>query len=284
MPPGRSRPGRWPSWVPCSPPPTAAWPRTTRPPPPSWTCWSSSPPRRRGWPPRGSPGRGSAAAPSTWSRPAWRSRRPPGSWSATTPRRAARAAPGSAPPPTAPARPSGAETAGWKGRAPPPGGTVPGVIRHFVLLKLSLLRNGFKLGWQQVVGLVVAALVALPLRPRQLMPGLLAASSVGVTPAATMMVLAGAVAGFAPLGPGLPLVLAAALAQFLLCVVASRAVTTALSTVLRSRRARDLSIVLFSLALLGVGLGGPLLSALLRALSHGEGRILLALARWLPPR
>jgi len=215
------------------------------------------------------------------------------------------------------------------------------VIRHFALLKLSLVRNGFKLGWQQVVGLVVGALVALPLslaaaallavaprtqpllgeallvalflllalgwvagplvafgtdetldpsrlallplRPRQLMPGLLAASSLGVTPVATLIVLAGAVAGFAPLSPGLPLVVAAALAQFLLCMVASRAVTTALSTVLRSRRARDLSIVLFSLALLGVGLGGPLFSGLLRALSHGEGRTVLALARWLPP-
>jgi ABC-2 type transport system permease protein len=215
------------------------------------------------------------------------------------------------------------------------------VIRHFALLKLTLVRNGFRLGWQQVVGLVTAVLVALPLslasaallavvprtrpalgeallvalflllvicwvagplvafgtdetldpsrlallplRPRQLMPGLLAASSLGVTPVATLIVLAGAVAGFAPLGPGLPLVVAAALAQFLLCMVASRAVTTALSTVLRSRRARDLSIVLFSLVLLGVGLGGPLFSGLLRALSHGEGRTVLALARWLPP-
>lgn len=215
------------------------------------------------------------------------------------------------------------------------------MIRHFALLKLSLVRNGFKLGWQQVAGLVTAGLLALPLslataallavapraqpdlgeallvavflvlalgwvagplvafgtdetldpsrlallplRPRQLMPGLLAASSLGVTPVATMVVLAGAMAGFAPLGPGLPLVVAAAIAQFLLCMVASRAVTTALSTVLRSRRARDLSIVLFSLALLAVGLGGPVLAGLLRALSDGGGHSVLALVRWLPP-
>lgn len=218
---------------------------------------------------------------------------------------------------------------------------MPGVIRHFALLKLNLVRNGFRLGWQQVAGLIAGALVALPLslaaaallavaprtqprlgeallvavflvlalgwvagplvafgtdetldpsrlallplRPRQLIPGLLVASSLGVTPVATIIVLAGAVAGFAPLGAGLPLVVAAALAQFLLCLVASRAVTTALSTVLRSRRARDLSIVMFSLALLAVGLGGPILTGLLRALSDGEGRTVLALVRWLPP-
>jgi ABC-2 type transport system permease protein len=215
------------------------------------------------------------------------------------------------------------------------------VIRHFALLKLTLVRNGFRLGWQQVVGLVTAGLVGLPLslataallafvpraqpalgeallvalflllavcwvagplvafgtdetldpsrlallplRPRQLMPGLLVASSLGVAPAATLIVLAGAVAGFAPLGLGLPLVVAAALGEFLLCMVASRAVTTALSTALRSRRARDLSIVVFSLALIAIGLGGPILTGLLRALSRGHGETVLALVRWLPP-
>jgi ABC-2 type transport system permease protein len=215
------------------------------------------------------------------------------------------------------------------------------VIRHFALLKLTLVRNGFRLGWQQVVGLVTAGLVGLPLslasaallavvprtqpdlgeallvavflllavgwvagplvafgtdetldpsrlallplRPRQLVPGLLVASSLGVAPAATLIVLAGAVAGFAPLGLGLPLVVAGALGEFLLCMVASRAVTTALSTVLRSRRARDLSIVVFSLALLAVGLGGPILTGLVRALSRGHGETVFALVRWLPP-
>jgi ABC-2 type transport system permease protein len=215
------------------------------------------------------------------------------------------------------------------------------VIRHFALLKLTLVRNGFKLGWQQVLGMVTALLVAaplsltsaallavtprvrpglgealvtavflllalgwtlgplvafgtdetldpsrlalLPLRPRQLMPGLLAASSLGVTPLATLIVLAGAVLGFLPLGLGLPLVVAAALVQFLLCMVASRAVTTALSTMLRSRRARDLSIVLFSLALLAIGLGGPILTGLVQALAGGRGEALLEVVRLLPP-
>jgi ABC-2 type transport system permease protein len=216
-----------------------------------------------------------------------------------------------------------------------------GVIRYFALLKLRLLRNGFKLGWQQVVGMVTAVLIAvpvslssaallavtprvrpilgealliavflllmlgwaagplvafgtdetldpsrlalLPLRPRQLLPGLLVASSLGVAPLATLVVLAGAVIGFLPFGLGVPLVVAAALVQFLLCMVTSRAVTTALSTVLRSRRARDLSIVMFSLALLAVALGGPILTGLVHALSHGEGEAVLEVVRLLPP-
>jgi ABC-2 type transport system permease protein len=215
------------------------------------------------------------------------------------------------------------------------------VIRHFALLKLNLLRNGFRLGWQQVVGMVTAVLIAapvslssaallaatprlrpdlgealliavflllvivwavgplvafgtdetldpsrlalLPLRPRQLLPGLLVASSIGVAPLATLVVLAGAVVGFLPFGLGVPLVVAAALVQFLLCMVTSRAVTTALSTVLRSRRARDLSIVMFSLALLAVALGGPILTGLVHALSRGEGEAVLATVRLLPP-
>jgi ABC-2 type transport system permease protein len=216
-----------------------------------------------------------------------------------------------------------------------------GVIRYFALLKLSLLRNGFRLGWQQAVGMVTAVLIAvpvslssaallavtprlrpdvgeallfavflllvvgwvagplvafgtdetldpsrlalLPLRPRQLMPGLLLASSLGVAPLATLLVLAGAVVGFLPLGLGVPLVVAAALVQFLLCIVTSRAVTTALSTVLRTRRARDLSIVLVSLAVLAVALGGPILTGMVHALSQDEGEVVLRVVRLLPP-
>ncbi len=88
-----------------------------------------------------------------------------------------------------------------------------------------------------------ARLELLPLSRRQLMTGLLVSSTIGVTPLATLVALSGAVVGFATLGPGAVLVAAAVVVELLLCVSASRALITALARVLRSRRARDISVV-----------------------------------------
>lgn len=196
----------------------------------------------------------------------------------------------------------------------------------FVRLKLRLLRNGLRLGgWQQTVGLVVAAaaalplipggfallalvpranrhagaaaamvvfvgvflgwlllplfsatldtsldpakLVLLPLRPRQLATGLFAAACVGLGPLGTLLVLLGAVVGFAPAGPGAALVVAAVALEFALCVVTARAVTTVLSRWLRSRRARDLVILVVSLSALLLNLA---VQVVLRAVEPGR--------------
>ena len=104
-----------------------------------------------------------------------------------------------------------------------------------------------------------ARLVLLPLRPRQLMSGLFLAGCVGIAPVCTLATLAGGVVGFAPLGPGLLLAVAAVLVQFALCVVGSRALLTVLSRQLRSRRAKDLGIVL--VALTGIAVTSPCRSA-----------------------
>src|SRR4029450_10082491 len=113
-------------------------------------------------------------------------------------------------------------------------------------------------------------LALLPLRPGQLVAGLSLAACVGVAPLCTLVclwragvafpplcarvALCGAVVGFATLGPGVVLVVAAVLVQFALCIVGSRALLTALSHQLRSRRARDLVIVLVSVIALGFNL------------------------------
>jgi ABC-2 type transport system permease protein len=215
---------------------------------------------------------------------------------------------------------------------------------HFARLKLALLLGGLKVGGpQQVIGLVVgtllalpltaggfvllaalrgapanaaeavavigfsflalawavlplltfaadsaldpAKLVLLPLRPRQLAVGLLVASCVGVPPLATLLALSGGVVGFAPAGPGLVVVAVAVVLEFALCVLAARALTTALSRWLRTRRVRDLTIVVVSLGALALNLGVQVLvrsrpSGLsdlgwLRSLGHALG--------WLPP-
>jgi ABC-2 type transport system permease protein len=94
----------------------------------------------------------------------------------------------------------------------------------------------------------------LPLTRRQLTAGLLASSAVGVGPTITALALLGAVAGFAPRGPGAVLVVAAVTAQLVLCLVVARAVTTMLSRWLRSRRGQD--VLVLTGALLGFGVAG----------------------------
>jgi len=95
-----------------------------------------------------------------------------------------------------------------------------------------------------------AKLALLPLRPRQLAVGMFAAACVGLAPVGTLLALLGAVAGFAPAGPGALVVVAAVALEFALCVTTARAATTVLSRWLRSRRARDLVIVVVSLSAL----------------------------------
>ena len=181
------------------------------------------------------------------------------------------------------------------------------MARVFVRLKLTLLANGFRRGWQQAVGIIVGAIYSLPLamlaarglvtlgrreeaatfakpilvvgfvavwvgwvvgpliafgmdetldpgrlrllplRRRQLVTGLLAASAVGVGPLATAILLYGVIVGFSPSSLGAIVVIAASVAQFLLCITTARAVTTALSRRLSSRRGRDLLTVVAAL-------------------------------------
>ena len=129
-------------------------------------------------------------------------------------------------------------------------------------------------------------LVLLPLRPRQLMSGLFLAGCVGIAPLCTLAALAGGVVGFAPLGPGLLLAVAAVLVQFALCLVGSRALLTVLSRVLRSRRAKDLGIVLVSLAGIAVSVAvqvGARMAARLERLDVETLRPLGRVIGWLPP-
>lgn len=181
------------------------------------------------------------------------------------------------------------------------------MARHFVGLKLTLIRNGLRTGWQRSLGLVVASMVAvpvgvagfgllaamrshpadarmtavlvfaaltvgwivfpvlgfgsdetldpsrlalLPLSRRQLMTGLFVASCIGVPPLATLLVLLGAFVAFSTNVAVVPIVALAVVTELALCLAASRAVVTALSALLRSRRGRDVTLTL--VAALGV--------------------------------
>jgi len=129
-------------------------------------------------------------------------------------------------------------------------------------------------------------LALLPLRPGQLVAGLSLAACVGVAPLCTLVALGGAVVGFATPGPGVVLVVAAVLVQFALCIVGSRALLTALSHQLRSRRARDLVIVLVSVTALAFNLALQVGARLAERLERSDLEALRPLARalgWLPP-
>lgn len=86
-------------------------------------------------------------------------------------------------------------------------------------------------------------LATIPLTRRQLVTGVLAASLVGVAPAATLLAFAGALVGFSHDVASTLLILAAILVNLLLCVVASRTLVAVLVPILRSRRGRDFTIL-----------------------------------------
>lgn len=206
----------------------------------------------------------------------------------------------------------------------------------FMRLKLRLLANSLRRGWQHVVALVLSVLMGipaaltaavvlalvlrrfpevggplvvgclvvlfvawavgplvgfgtdetldpsrlglLPLGPAQLLAGMFAASVVGVGPLATLLVLAGVVAGMAPPGPGAVVTVAAAVVHFALCLTFSRALTTALSRVLRSRRAQDLMILLGTVFGGAVALLAQVPNLLGEQLTRGVPRVLGSVA------
>jgi len=109
----------------------------------------------------------------------------------------------------------------------------------------------------------------LPLTPNRLVAGLAAAGFVGVGPLVTLIALAGTLPGYAPANAGAGLVVLAVLAEVALCVLASKALGSALSSVLRSRRGRDLGFLM-----LGAIAGGSyLLSNRMQELVHDAARL-----------
>jgi ABC-2 type transport system permease protein len=100
-----------------------------------------------------------------------------------------------------------------------------------------------------------ARFALLPLPPRTLAAGMLAAACVGIPGLATAVALAGAVVGAGLRGGAVAAVvgLVGAVLGLLLCVVLSRAVTSGFATLLRSRRVRDLTALLLALFAASVG-------------------------------
>jgi ABC-2 type transport system permease protein len=89
-----------------------------------------------------------------------------------------------------------------------------------------------------------ATLALYPLRTRQLAVGLLAASCAGAWPLANLIGLLGVTVGLASGAFGVLVAVVATVLQVLFCLTLARFVTTALAGLLRSRRGRDLAVLL----------------------------------------
>ncbi|RKR89377.1 ABC-2 type transport system permease protein [Micromonospora pisi] len=129
-----------------------------------------------------------------------------------------------------------------------------------------------------------ARFALLPLSRRTLLTGLLAAALVGVPAAATLLATAGLVLSSWALGGWVAGLFAALgiVAGLLLCVTASRAVTSAFANMLRSRKVRDLAAILLAVC---AALLGPLQVAVLSAAERADWDQLAVIARvlsWTP--
>ncbi|MFI6227004.1 ABC transporter permease [Micromonospora echinospora] len=129
-----------------------------------------------------------------------------------------------------------------------------------------------------------ARFALLPISRRTLVTGLFAAALVSVPAVATLLAMTGLVLTSGLLGGTAAAVAAAVgvVAGLLLCVAASRAITSAFATMLRSRRVRDLAAVLLAVL---AALLGPLQLVVLAAVQDADWDRLAGVARvvgWTP--
>ncbi|RCW40837.1 ABC-2 type transport system permease protein [Halopolyspora algeriensis] len=123
----------------------------------------------------------------------------------------------------------------------------------------------------------------LPIGPRKLAPGLLVATTVGIAPVMTLLAFAGLLVPAASHG-GATFVVAAVgvVLQVVLAIVASRVVVGWLGSAMRSRRGRDLGILLASGVMLLIIPAQMLLGSIVPILAGAGDSALLEALRWLP--
>lgn len=122
-------------------------------------------------------------------------------------------------------------------------------------------------------------LALLPLTRRELRQGLLIGAFIGPLPLATTITLIGVFLGFAPHTPASALTFVAVLVALFLNIGMSRAMSIVLAFSGRSRRGKDLAVLLASLGAAALFLG----TQSLRFLSDADKKQVLHSLRWLPP-
>lgn len=122
-------------------------------------------------------------------------------------------------------------------------------------------------------------LALLPLTRAELRTGLVASSLIGLGPFASALITVGVIVGFVPAGAGALVVAAGAIVAFALGLTAARAVATMLTLAQRTRRGRDLAVVIATT-------GGALLWITTQVAVRTTGpqaTNLIHILRWTPP-
>ncbi len=171
---------------------------------------------------------------------------------------------------------------------------IPGVLDNQRAAEMALPLGGsaILLGWLFLPlilfgvdeSLDPARFALLPLRRRTLITGLFAAALVGLPAVSTLAATAGMVDTAARLGGSGAALTAVVgiLTGLLLCVALSRAVTSAFATGLRSRRSRDLAVIMLAVL---ASLLGPLQLAVLAGAQRADADTVAAVASvlgWTP--
>ena len=153
---------------------------------------------------------------------------------------------------------------------------------HAMVLSFTLLFGAWVFGPIVMGGvddtLDPTRLALLPIRRDEMRRGLVAASLTGHIPVATVIALLGAIVGFARLSMGGFLVVMAVVMELLLALGAARALAVGLAHTSRSRKGRDVSVVMASL-------GGSVLwlgTQSVRLLSTSQYEQAIRVMRWLP--
>lgn len=125
----------------------------------------------------------------------------------------------------------------------------------------------------------VSRLALLPIRRGQLLTGLLAAAFLGVAPILTVLLVGVAVAAVVRSAAAVPVAVPAFVLLSAMCLVLGRLTTSALSRLLRSRRGRDLAMLVGLLVVLAAQLPRLLVQNLDEQRLRSVGDVL----RWTPP-
>jgi len=117
----------------------------------------------------------------------------------------------------------------------------------------------------------VGRLALLPIRRERLLTGLLAAAFLGVAPILTVLLVGVAAAAVVYSAAAVPVALVAFVLVSTMCLLLGRLTTSALSRLLRSRRGRDLAVLVGLLVVLAAQLPRLLVSGRSRTRAPAAG-------------
>jgi ABC-2 type transport system permease protein len=151
----------------------------------------------------------------------------------------------------------------------------------------ELIAAGLALGWATVPiaafgvdeTLDVGRLALLPIRRDRLLTGLLVAAFLGVPPILTVLMLGVSVGAVVYSAAAVPVALVAFVLVSTMCLLLGRLTTSALSRLLRSRRGRDLAVLVGVLVVLAAQLPRVLVQNVDETRLQQIGAVL----RWTPP-